>query len=114
MKYNFPHSIENCIGEKITFLGTEPGPDGDKLLVENHVTPGHGPVMHTHWLQDECLTVVNGKIGYQVLGQGEKFAGEGESILFKRVRFDKCFNPSLVIRLHFDKSRICKRVIFDK
>jgi len=84
MTFKFPHSIENSIGEKITFLGTEAGPDGDKLLVENFVTPGQGPVMHTHWLQDECLTVVNGKIGYQVLGQEEQFAGEGESILFKR------------------------------
>ena len=40
--------------------------------------------MHTHWLQDECLTVVNGKIGYQVLGQEEQFAEVGETILFKR------------------------------
>ena len=84
MTFKFPHSIENCIGERITFLGTEKGPDGDKLLVENFVTPGQGPVMHTHWLQDECLTVVNGKIGYQVLGQEEQFAEEGESILFKK------------------------------
>ena len=84
MKYKFPHSIENAIGEKITFLGTEPGPDGEKVIVENFVTPGHGPVMHTHWLQDECLTVVTGRIGYQVLGEEEKFAEVGESVLFKR------------------------------
>jgi quercetin dioxygenase-like cupin family protein len=84
MKYKFPHSIANSIGEKITFLGTETGANGDKLIVENFVAPGHGPVMHTHWLQDECLTVVNGKIGYQVLGEQQQFAGEGETILFKR------------------------------
>lgn len=84
MEYKYPHSIENSIGEKITFLGVEKTDEGDKLLVENYVTPGNGPMMHTHWLQDECLTVVRGRIGYQVLGKEEKFAGEGESVLFKR------------------------------
>ena len=40
--------------------------------------------MHTHWLQDECLTVVKGKIGYQVKGQPAQYASEGESVLFER------------------------------
>lgn len=84
MKYTFPHTIENCIGEKLTFLDLVPEPDGDRLLVENYVAPGVGPLMHTHWKQDECLTVVKGKIGYQVLGGPEQFAGEGESVLFKQ------------------------------
>ena len=55
-----------------------------RLLVENYVTPGQGPLMHTHWLQDECLTVVKGKIGYQVKGQPAQYASEGESVLFER------------------------------
>lgn len=84
MTITYPHVIENCIGEKLIFQSLQPEPDGDRLLVENYVQPGVGPMMHTHWLQDECLTVVKGKIGYQLLGGEEQFAGEGESVLFKR------------------------------
>lgn len=40
--------------------------------------------MHTHLLQDESLTVISGQIGYQVMGQPKKYAGPGESVLFKR------------------------------
>jgi hypothetical protein len=54
------------------------------LLVENYVTSAGGPVMHTHWLQDESLTVIKGHMGYQVQGQPAQYANEGETILFKR------------------------------
>ena len=84
MKITYPHIIENCIGEKIIFKELQKEPDGDRLVGENYVTPGNGPVMHTHWLQDESLTVVKGKIGYRVQGQPEQFAYEGETVLFKR------------------------------
>ena len=84
MKITYPHTIENCIGEKIIFQSVLHEPDGDKVIGENFVQPGCGPVMHNHLLQDESLTVLKGKIGYQVLGEEEKFAGEGETILFKR------------------------------
>lgn len=84
MKVSYPHSIENCIGEKIIFHGVQKEPGGDKLLVENFVAPGHGPVMHTHFFQDEALTVVQGKLGYQIFGQKKQYAGAGETVLFKR------------------------------
>src|SRR6476469_738355 len=84
MEYTYPHVIENCIGEKLIFKSLQPEPDGDRLLVENYVQPGVGPLMHTHWLQDECLTVVQGRIGYQVLGQPKQYAGVGETVMFKR------------------------------
>jgi quercetin dioxygenase-like cupin family protein len=84
MNIIYPHVIENCIGEKLIFQQLLPEPDGDRLLVENYVTPGSGPVMHTHWLQDEALTVLKGKLGYEVLGEGKKYAGEGDTVLFKR------------------------------
>ena len=84
MKIIYPHIIENCIGEKLIFKELQKEPDGDRLIVENYVTPTNGPLMHVHWLQDESMTVVNGKIGYQVQGQPEQFAGEGETVLFKR------------------------------
>lgn len=83
MDYQFPHTIENCIGEKLTFLQLVKEPDGDRLLVENSVPPGAGPMMHTHFLQEEALTVVKGRIGYQLKGQEAKFAEAGESIVFR-------------------------------
>jgi quercetin dioxygenase-like cupin family protein len=84
MKITYPHKIENILGESLTFKGVQQEPDGDRLFIENAVAPGFGPVMHTHWLQDEALTVVKGKIGYQVKGGPEMFAGEGQTVLFKR------------------------------
>lgn len=84
MQISYPHVIENCVGEKIIFHSVQKEADGDKVIVENFVTPGHGPLMHSHFLQDEALTVVKGKIGYQILGQDEQYAGEGETIVFKR------------------------------
>lgn len=58
MKITYPHTIENCVGEKIIFHSILQEPDGDRVIVENFVTPGHGPVMHTHFLQEEELTVI--------------------------------------------------------
>ncbi len=84
MKISYPHTITNVEGEKIIFHGVQKEPDGDRVIVENFVTPGNGPVMHTHFLQDESLTVVKGKIGYIMQGQEEQYAGEGETIVFKR------------------------------
>jgi quercetin dioxygenase-like cupin family protein len=84
MKITYPHTIENCIGEKLIFEKLQEEPDGDRLLVENYVEPGQGPLMHTHLLQDESLTVVHGQIGYQVQGQPAQYAVEGETLLFKR------------------------------
>jgi quercetin dioxygenase-like cupin family protein len=84
MKYQFPHTIENCIGEKLIFKELIHEPDGDKLLVENFVTPKSGPPMHTHFLQEEALTVVEGRIGYQVQGGQPQYAGVGETVVFKR------------------------------
>lgn len=84
MNVTYPHTIESCVGEKLVFQELQQEPDGDRLLVENYVMPGSGPLMHTHWLQDEALTVVKGKIGYQVKGGPEQFAGEGETVTFER------------------------------
>jgi len=84
MKITFPHIIENCIGEKLIFRELHKEPAGDKLIGESFVSSGNGPVMHTHWLQDESLTVLKGKLGYQILGQPARYINEGESILFNR------------------------------
>ncbi|XWW44921.1 cupin domain-containing protein [Fibrella sp. USSR17] len=84
MIITYPHTIENCIGEKLIFRELRQEADGDRLIVENFVAPGSGPPMHVHWLQDEGLTVINGRIGYQIQGQPEQFADVGETVVFKR------------------------------
>lgn len=84
MNYQLPHTIQNCIGETLIFKELVKEGDGDKLLVENFVTPKSGPPMHTHFLQEEALTVVEGKIGYQILGEEPKFAEPGETVVFKK------------------------------
>jgi quercetin dioxygenase-like cupin family protein len=84
MKITYPLTIDNGSGETLIFMQVIQETDGDKVLGEARVQPRSGPPLHVHWLQDECFTVVKGKLGYQVQGGPEQLAGEGESILFKR------------------------------
>ncbi len=84
MTYSLPHTIENHLGEKLIFRSIRHEPDGDVLIAENFVQPGSGPPMHTHWLQDEGFTVLEGRIGYQIAGQPEQYAEVGESVVFGR------------------------------
>ena len=84
MEVTYPYTIKNCIGETLTFKGVQKEEGGDKLLVENFVSPGSGPVMHRHWLQDEVFTVVKGRLGYEIAGQPFQYAKEGETVEFKR------------------------------
>ena len=84
MTYHFPHTIENSIGEKIIFKSVESSAGGDKVIVESFCKPGGGPPMHTHFKQDECITVISGKMGYQISGKEPKIATAGETVLFKR------------------------------
>jgi quercetin dioxygenase-like cupin family protein len=84
MKYTYPHTIDNGGGEQITFVNFIDNDEGGKLEIENRVQPGAGPPMHVHFLQEECLTVVQGKIGAQIAGQQPTFHGPGETITFKR------------------------------
>jgi quercetin dioxygenase-like cupin family protein len=86
--YTYPHTIDNGAGERITFLRRE----GDRLEVENVVTPGSGPPMHVHHLQEEALTVEQGRIGYQRPGEPEQFAGAGETVVFKPGETHKFWN----------------------
>lgn len=83
MQYNYPHTIENGAGESLTFKRLVNDPAGNWLEIENRVEPDCGPPMHTHLKQDECLTVVIGRMGAQVLGETPKFYGPGETALFK-------------------------------
>jgi uncharacterized cupin superfamily protein len=82
-RYTYPHVIENGVGEQITFMRRVSGPGGERLEVENLVKPGIGPPMHVHHFQEEVLTVRQGRIGYQRLGQPPQFAGPNETVAFK-------------------------------
>jgi quercetin dioxygenase-like cupin family protein len=92
MNYVLPHTIQNCLGETLIFKELVKEPDGDRLLVENYVKPNSGPPMHVHHLQDEALTVVRGRIGYQVQGEEEQFAEAGQTIVFRRGVAHKFWN----------------------
>ncbi len=83
MQPKLPHTIETITGEKLTFVRIYTQDGKEYIEVENDVLPNAGPPMHTHYRQDESLTVVSGKIGYQELGGEPKFAGPGETVLFK-------------------------------
>ncbi len=82
MRFTYPHTIDNGAGERLTFLRRVPGDRGDRLEVENVVAPGAGPPMHVHLHQDEALTVVEGRIGYERPGRPPRFAGPGETVVF--------------------------------
>ena len=84
MQVKYPYTIENCLGEKIVFKAVETSSGGDRVLIEAFCNPKAGPAMHTHFKQDEELTVVSGLMGYQILGQQPAFAGVGDTVLFKR------------------------------
>jgi quercetin dioxygenase-like cupin family protein len=92
MKYTYPHTIENGGGEQITFLNFIANEEGGMLEVENKVHPGGGPPMHVHHLQDESLTVIQGKIGAQVAGQQPTFHGPGETVTFLRGEAHRFWN----------------------
>ncbi|MEJ8756692.1 cupin domain-containing protein [Pontibacter sp. H259] len=83
MQIPLPYTIENKAGEKLTFTRITVKDGIEYLEAENEVQPGAGPPMHVHYKQDEGLTVVSGKMGYQQPGEEPKYAGPGQSAVFK-------------------------------
>ena len=81
--YTYPHTIENGAGERLTFVRRVRDPDGESLEVENLVKPGTGPPMHVHHYQEEALTVRQGRVGHQRPGEPPRYAGPGETVVFK-------------------------------
>lgn len=80
--YQYPHTIENGAGERLTFVRRARDERGEMLEAENVVEPGAGPPVHVHHLQEEALTVRSGEIGYQILGQDPQTASAGETVTF--------------------------------
>jgi quercetin dioxygenase-like cupin family protein len=77
-----PHTIDNGAGERLTFLGIRSDEQGEYLEVTNSVSPGSGPPMHVHHMQEEAITVERGTMGWQRLGEEEHLARSGESVTF--------------------------------
>ena len=92
MKYTYPHTIDNGAGEQITFLQHIDNNEGGMLEIENKVQPGAGPPMHVHHLQDESLTVIQGRIGAQIFGRQPTFHGPGETVTFLRGEVHRFWN----------------------
>ncbi len=88
MQYQFPFSIETKYGEKINFLRME----GNRLILEGFCKPMAGPGMHVHLRQEEGVTVVSGKIGYQILGEEPRYGGPGDSVTFRRGETHRFWN----------------------
>ncbi len=95
----FPFTIVADTGEKLTFLRTYLKDGMEYLEAENEVQPNAGPPMHVHYKQDESLTVIKGKVGYQEQGGEKKYAGEGETVLFKAGTAHKFWNAGNEILL---------------
>ncbi|MCA9564480.1 MAG: cupin domain-containing protein [Myxococcales bacterium] len=83
MGFEYPHTIDNGRGERLTFVARKRDEKGEYLEVTNEVSPGSGPPMHVHYRQREGLTVVSGRMGYQILGQEPVFCEVGESAEFE-------------------------------
>ena len=80
--YDYPHTIENGHGESLTFRRRVRTPAGERVEGDNLIKPGAGPPMHSHHFQEEGFTVVQGRLGYQLLGESPQYAKAGESAVF--------------------------------
>jgi quercetin dioxygenase-like cupin family protein len=74
----YPHTIDDGHGTRTTFLAA----DAERLQITSSVDPGAGPPMHVHHLQSETVRVESGRVGVQIAGEPESFAGPGEEITF--------------------------------
>lgn len=79
---SYPYTLDNGRGELLIFTGVTHAPDGDRAGADGVAQPGAGPPMHVHYLQDEAARVVEGRLGYQILGQEAKFAEAGELVVW--------------------------------
>jgi len=84
MTHSYPRTIDNGFGEQLTFLRVVPTPHGDRLEVEGRATAAVGPPMHVHHVQDEAITVIEGRMGYQLAGEDPREAGPGETVVLPR------------------------------
>jgi quercetin dioxygenase-like cupin family protein len=89
---NYPKTIESGTGEQLTFLRKYVQNNVECLEAINSVQPGSGPPMHVHHLQDESITVVEGVLAGQVLGEEPRYFYPGETAFFARGVAHKFWN----------------------
>jgi quercetin dioxygenase-like cupin family protein len=92
MSTQYPYTIDNGQGELLTFTGVTRGPDGERAGADGVAQPGAGPPMHVHYLQDEGVRVVSGRMGYQVLGGEARVAEPGEVVVWPAGTAHKWWN----------------------
>ena len=92
MQSKFPHTITGT-GEKITFLRTFVKDGVETLEANIEVQPKAGPPMHTHYRQDESMTIISGTMAYEIQGEKVKYAYPGETIFVKAGIPHKFWNP---------------------
>ena len=78
----YPRTIDNGAGERLTFSEVRSDERGEYQEATNSVSPGSGPPMHVHHLQEESLTVERGTMGWQRQGEEEQLAHSGETVTF--------------------------------
>jgi mannose-6-phosphate isomerase-like protein (cupin superfamily) len=78
----YPYTVDNGLGEQLTFTGRRQGPTGLRAQAVGVAQPNAGPPMHVHYFQDEAVRVVSGRLGHQVLGQEPQYAGPGDLVVW--------------------------------
>ena len=89
--FKYPHKISHG-GEEITFESIIEEDGEKKLLLSNRIQPDSGPPFHVHFKQDESLTVIQGRLGYQIQGQPEQFVEMGDTVRFNRGEIHRFWN----------------------
>jgi quercetin dioxygenase-like cupin family protein len=77
--HRYRRKIESGSGEALVFLGVVHDQGGDRFEVEVRAQPGAGPPMHLHYLQEEAMTVVTGKLGFQINGEQPRYTSPGDA-----------------------------------
>jgi quercetin dioxygenase-like cupin family protein len=90
--YDYPHTVDDGGGERLTFLRRLPADVGERVEFEIVVASGSAPPVHAHNLQDEALMVREGRIGYVLSGSAPKTAGPGETVFIPRGEFHRFWN----------------------
>src|SRR4051812_1722814 len=74
--------IDDGNGSRIAFLGVRSDARGEYLALEGSVDPGAGPPEHVHFLQEESVTVVSGRLAVAVADAPVQYASAGDTVVF--------------------------------
>lgn len=79
---NYPYTIDNGRGERLTFTGLSLTATGVRANAVGVAQPGAGAPMHVHYAQEEAIHVMSGLLGYQVEGRGLTYIGPGQTVVW--------------------------------